>query len=342
MSHSTSIGSQTIRYLSAWLGIWAGIAVAGCSAGSDQALSQQPASEGTASPGPSAGAETKELVAELVLGSNTIQFWERTAGQLDLTETGPFGSAPKVTDKVLARGSFKAIFEELSAGQAAPARLVEAESRRAAFEAKRVRPVTAGTPHPVPEIAPRTGSLQPPSARGPATSADDYEAEANWFVDTFCAAAPQTLRDCRANLTFSESGQFKVILEGIGASWFETSMACHQSTGRCGPCWGYDIGGGQMLYTCYDVQPRHWFTVYATGIGTYGAKFNGWGSTDEPGIGTRMSTSVRWTPSPPPGGDCNWAGKRCCDPWRTGSGMCDATIDPFLYCRQDTQTCSTD
>ncbi|HMI83719.1 MAG TPA: hypothetical protein VK550_06460 [Polyangiaceae bacterium] len=343
MSHLTSIGSRTNHHLSACLGIWAGIAVAGCSAGSDQTSRQQPASEGTASPGASAGADTKELVADLVLDSNKIEFWERTAGHLELTETGPIGSAPKVTDKLLSRGSFTAIFEELSGGQAAPARLVEAEARRAAFEANLVRPVAAGTPHLLPQIAPRAGSSLPPSARGPAASADDYDAEASWFLDTFCAAAPQTWRDCRANMAFPDDGHFKVVLEGIGASWFEVSMACHQATGRCQAFSGYDMtGGGDFFYYGYEVPTRNWFSMYWTGVETRGAKFFGWGATDEPGVGTRMSTSVRWTPYPPPAGDCNWAGKFCCDPYRTGTGMCDTTYDSFLYCRQDTGLCSTD
>lgn len=128
----------------------------------------------------------------------------------------------------------------------------------------------------------------------------------------------------------------------VNTRWLDGSIACHQFTGVCSLMLGYDYsGGGDYTYNGINVPPRNWGLLVSSGIAMKGAKFNGWGATDEPGIGTRISTSVRWTPSPVPAGDCNWSGKFCCDPFRTGWGMCDTSLDPFVFCRQESGLCAT-
>jgi hypothetical protein len=341
MSHFVSIDRQRKSNVPACLGLSVSLALIGCSSAGPDPKSQTEPDNGAAAT--TNAPEARSLVAELDLEEgHRIQIWEVKSGIMELTETSKIGTAPKVTASIVARHtSFVGLYEELSGGRAAPAPLFAAESRRAAFEAKLARP-TGPAARPVPELGALADRSQPPAtARAASPDDDQYNAEGEWFAATFCPAAPKTWSDCRMNLAFAPSNQFKLILESIGSSWFEASVLCHQYTGKCGPCMGYDHSGvGDYTYTCYDVEPRTVLQVYSTGIATRGARFNGWGSTDEPGISTRMSTAVRWTPYPTPAGDCNWEGDPCCDPYSTGTGMCDATYDSFLYCDQASQLCA--
>lgn len=333
MSQFAKVERQTKSVLFTNLTFCGAIALGACSAaGPDSSTQSTPKIED-----PTGVEEQKVLVAELELEENRkIQFWEVRPGLLQIAEFGDLGSTVKVTQEMLARQrSYVEIYKELSGGRTAPLELVRAEARRGAFQAKLAKPVAEPIKTPSPTMERLVESA---AARGP-NAQSDYDAEAAAFMNLACNPAAQTYRFCLGNLPFPESSQFKLVFEGVGSGWMTIIQYCHQTTGSCAPMLGYDMGGGLYFYDGVTVPPRQFAVLHSDGIAVRGARFNGWGATGDPGVGTRFSMAMHWTPFPTPSGDCNWHGDFCCDPYSTGWGMCDTAYDSFLHCDQASGLC---